>query len=1237
MLPIIQQQSHRSNKKQSKRRKIKTGPCCFLSRSGKAPPCKHEQARLRRSIQRNNVQTPVTPQSNLSSSYTSSHSSTRKRQRRTPQRQKQNQKQKQRPRKSPERARRRPLSTFEFGKQTARAKEHSFVRNIINTQRQRPKTPTWEMKNWPPPPPSVIKKRKKRKQQQQQQQQQQRQQQQRLYAYQDEEDDLDDQHYQDYQDDAYQNESEYDERPPSQTKEYDHTMEELISINIKLDEMKTAVRNLIIDSSTTSSIMITEQPNGLKSSNTSLRGTLPPTSIMGIEGLPLGIAMAIQKFETIQQLTSRVASGMITNNNNSVKLFAGHQGQRSPVPGEYPAADLYWDGTPIVPRNVGLALSPTHLRSPSISILAKPLIKTAENWITTMSAAALTMRELSRLDRHINNTARSTSLQDDPLIVKELILLHHRVVESGRKLKACIDGENGAVPPLHYTARLTYSTTIAIETSEKKLDQIRQVLWSSTNSHYLFVNARSIQCCWRGYWSRKENGTFAEQWIIHSRATLRIQILFRKRQFKRRCLQRQKLTLKALQKKRDASVVRLQMYTRSKIARRLVDEKRLRQHASKYIGKWWRTLGIFKMIRNFVRERNQSASMIQNSLYRTRVAREKVQWLRDAKKRRARMKQHMQNEHDGVFARRIQAIIRQRKATKYVKKIRTERIFKATTNIQRWVRGKRERKIWHQKLTSVIQIQSFWRMYTLYKKLHPILLQRKISMVKIQSVARSKMANKVIERKRKAREFRQEKIRIANEKAIQIQLEQEKREAFKLEQLRKHQEEQARQAFIIAAKKEQKEQEERQQKILEKERLAELQRKEIEKQQNIKEERIRQEKRAAAKQTVIDAAAKADAERQRQEDIARQAFIVAAQKEEQKQKEAEDMEQQIAEQLRKTQQEEDDKLKAEAQLEKEKEVATDNARKMEEERQQVEQAAAAAAKDNAEKERQLNAKRAKEAARLADEQLKLAQALQAAKEEKKKIQKEKEAKEQAAKEIARQKEIQENVKAEEIAQELEAAATEFAAAEKERKQREQENERLRIDQERKTQALKLKQEKDAEDAKKQKAAQEKLKQEKLDQETAAKNESARLVKLQIEAEQKAKDDKHQREMEAVAKAKVLAEAKAKAQADADRKTTAQTQQSINDEEEDLLKLRADRVKGLQAALEYAEDIDTVQGILTVVPSEEYFSDVRKQAEAKLRKLQEGSLSLSVKNDNDTNNKDNDNDAIFKKLINNNTN
>ena len=76
---------------------------------------------------------------------------------------------------------------------------------------------------------------------------------------------------------------------------------------------------------------------------------------------------------------------------------------------------------------------------------------------------------------------------------------------------------------------------------------------------------------------------------------------------------------------------------------------------------------MFAIIRNFVRNRHLSATRIQNSMYRTSVAYKAVQRLRDAKGRKAAWQQHMRNEYNGQFARRIQSIFRQRSANKYVK------------------------------------------------------------------------------------------------------------------------------------------------------------------------------------------------------------------------------------------------------------------------------------------------------------------------------------------------------------------------------------------------------------------------------------------------------------------------------------------------------------------------------------------------------------------------------------------
>ena len=81
-------------------------------------------------------------------------------------------------------------------------------------------------------------------------------------------------------------------------------------------------------------------------------------------------------------------------------------------------------------------------------------------------------------------------------------------------------------------------------------------------------------------------------------------------------------------------------------------------------------------------------------------------------------------------------------------------------------------------------------------------------------------------------------------------------------------------------------------------------------------------------------------------------------------------------------------------------------------------------------------------------------------------------------------------------------------------------------------------------------------------------------------------------------------------------------------DDDIKQLRADRVKGLLAALDYAEDVDTVQGILTVVPPEVEFVHVRKQAEIKLKQLSNDNGSSTAT----ASASGNHNDAIFKKII-----
>jgi hypothetical protein len=90
-------------------------------------------------------------------------------------------------------------------------------------------------------------------------------------------------------------------------------------------------------------------------------------------------------------------------------------------------------------------------------------------------------------------------------------------------------------------------------------------------------------------------------------------------------------------------------------------------------------------------------------------------------------------------------------------------------------------------------------------------------------------------------------------------------------------------------------------------------------------------------------------------------------------------------------------------------------------------------------------------------------------------------------------------------------------------------------------------------------------------------------------------------------------------------------------DDDLKQLRLDRVKGLLSALEYAEDVDSVKGILTVVPAEVEFVNVRKQAELKLKKLQQKTATVDLTVDQiDDKQKpiSGHNDAIFQKIIDN---
>ena len=81
------------------------------------------------------------------------------------------------------------------------------------------------------------------------------------------------------------------------------------------------------------------------------------------------------------------------------------------------------------------------------------------------------------------------------------------------------------------------------------------------------------------------------------------------------------------------------------------------------------------------------------------------------------------------------------------------------------------------------------------------------------------------------------------------------------------------------------------------------------------------------------------------------------------------------------------------------------------------------------------------------------------------------------------------------------------------------------------------------------------------------------------------------------------------------------------------------MKGLLAALDYADDLDTVEGILKVIPSEPDFLIVREQAEAKLRLLQQQQPSDSAKTKTVQPAKEipaqavlGKNDDVFKKMI-----
>ena len=190
---------------------------------------------------------------------------------------------------------------------------------------------------------------------------------------------------------------------------------------------------------------------------------------------------------------------------------------------------------------------------------------------------------------------------------------------------------------------------------------------------------------------------------------------------------------------------------------------------------------MFALIRNFVRVRHASARVIQNSMYRTRKATMLVQSLRDAKKRHEEWRQHMRNEHDGVFARRIQSIIRKRTATKFVVKKRADRLLHATANIQRFMRGKIARSRYNHYLSKVIVIQSVGRRRSVYHNLHPLLIKRKKSSIKIQSMARSMFAKMKVAKKRELHQLRQERIRVAKEREERLRLEEEKRNALAAE------------------------------------------------------------------------------------------------------------------------------------------------------------------------------------------------------------------------------------------------------------------------------------------------------------------------------------------------------------------------------------------------------------------------------------------------------------------------
>jgi len=161
MLPAIDGSTasrQRKSKRSQRKRTAKTGPCCFLSRSGQGPTCVHEQARLRKQIHNKEFLKHESQEEDIKISGIVGQLPIPTRQ------QKRQQKHKRKRRKRQRRQQYRPLETFDFGKQTSRAQEHSFVRNIRKTQRQRPKTPTWDMKHWhtPHPLPPGTQQRNKR-------------------------------------------------------------------------------------------------------------------------------------------------------------------------------------------------------------------------------------------------------------------------------------------------------------------------------------------------------------------------------------------------------------------------------------------------------------------------------------------------------------------------------------------------------------------------------------------------------------------------------------------------------------------------------------------------------------------------------------------------------------------------------------------------------------------------------------------------------------------------------------------------------------------------------------------------------------------------------------------------------------------------------------------------------------------------------------------------------------------